>query len=595
MSDSYVLDVTSSATSRGWMFRHENERLTQALAQQPGISDVLARILASREVLPDDAEGYLEPTLRDLLPDPLSFRDMERAVERIVQALQNEEKIGVFGDYDVDGATSSALIKRYFRWLDKDIFVHIPDRMKEGYGPNASALLNMKAKGVALILTVDCGISSFDPLATAAEAGIDVIVVDHHQAGASLPVAAAIVNPNRLDDQSGQGHMAAVGVTFMLLIALNSRLRQEGWFEAVNRAEPNLITLLDIVALGTVCDVVPLRGVNRAFVRQGLKIMARRDNQGLAALSDVSGVNETIGTYHLGFLLGPRVNAGGRVGESSLGTQLLSLDNYMEAEGIAERLDRYNRERQAIEALVLEQATEQIERRYGHEPPAAIWAASEHWHQGVVGIVASRIKDRYQRPTFIAGVNSEGKATASGRSIAGIDLGAIVNAAVQAGLAEKGGGHAMAAGLTADLNRLEELEDFLRDRASSGLKNLGPSNLNIDAVVSANGATIDLIEEFERAGPFGAGSPEPRIVVPEVEIISPKLIGADKSHVSFKAKPRQGSWLNCVAFRCADKALGQALLSNPSGRQAHVAGKLRKNQWQGRVSVQLLVDDVTFL
>ena len=465
------LGVEHSLTGRRWAARLGDERTALAIAQRHGLPDAVSRLLAAREVELEGVPDFLEPTLRKFLPDPSHLKDMDAAVARLVRAVRAGERIVVFGDYDVDGATSSALLLRFFRAVGGNIGVYIPDRRREGYGPNAPALLKLQQEGAAVVVTVDCGVTAFEPLAEARRAGLDLIVIDHHQAEIALPEAIAVVDPNRIDDASPHKQMAAVGVAFLLAVGVNRALREAGWYGA-DRPEPDLRQWLDLVALGTVCDVVPLTGVNRALVRQGLLVMAQRRNAGLAALADVARLKETPGAYHLGFMLGPRVNAGGRVGQADLGARLLSSDDAHEVGALALRLDEFNAERRAIEREVLDQAIGRIESLYGPDRkglPAALVVESEGWHVGVIGIVASRLVERYGRPTFVIGMDGElGKG--SGRSVRGVDLGAAVIAARQSGLLVNGGGHAMAAGLTVARERAARSREVPRraDRAAAG-------------------------------------------------------------------------------------------------------------------------------
>ena len=456
-SDAF-LGVERSLTGRRWTARGLDERAALALAQRLALPEPVARVLAGRGIGLEEAEAFMAPTLRAQLPDPFHLRDMARAAARVAEAVMSGEAIAVFGDYDVDGATSAALLKRFFAAVGVPIRVYIPDRLKEGYGPNAPALLRLKAEGMRLVITVDCGTSALEPLAVAADAGLDVIVVDHHVAEPKLPPAYAVVNPNRLDETSPHRQLAAVGVAFLLVVAANRALREAGWYR--QHSEPDLMQWLDLVALGTVCDVVPLTGINRALVTQGLKVMARRANPGLKALADSARLDERPNAYHLGFLLGPRVNAGGRVGEADLGARLLTTSDPADAADLAQRLERYNQERQEIEARVLEEAIAAADAR---ALGAVVFVAGQGWHAGVIGIVASRLKERYNRPAFVVALEGEiGKG--SGRSVGGIDLGSAVIAAKQAGLLLQGGGHAMAAGLTVAADRLDELRDFLETR-----------------------------------------------------------------------------------------------------------------------------------
>ena len=580
------LSVERSVSGKLWRARLEDERAALALAQQLEISEILARVLAARGITADDADRFLNPALRDALPDPSVLRDMDKAADRLAAAIKSGEKIAVFGDYDVDGATSGALILRFLNAVGSSGTYYIPDRMREGYGPNAPALRSLAEQDVALVVTVDCGISAFDPLDAAAEAGLSVIVVDHHIAEPRLPTATAIVNPNRLDDDSGLGQLAAVGVTFLLLVALNRTLRQAGHYEA-DCPEPDLLGLLDLVALGTVCDVVPLTGLNRALTVQGLKVMATRGNIGLAALSDSAGLDEAPTAYHAGYVLGPRVNAGGRVGESSLGIRLLTTSDSDAATAIALHLGELNKERQAIEAEVLDAATAQIEAR-GETPAPIIIAAGAGWHAGVVGIVASRLKERFSRPAIVIAV-AEGVGKASCRSIAGVDIGAAITAARQAGLLLNGGGHAMAAGFTVAEDQLEALGSFLMERLAPSVAVARQSaSLGIDGALTVEGATLELVEELAQVGPFGSGNSEPRMVITASRIVSAKVVG--RGHVRCILAGATGKRLTAIAFRAAGEELGHMLLSASEG-PLHLAGNLRINRWRERDDVQLIIQD----
>ncbi|MDA0261420.1 MAG: single-stranded-DNA-specific exonuclease RecJ, partial [Proteobacteria bacterium] len=506
MGEDAFLGVANSITGRFWYSRLDDERTALALQQRLGISELLARVLAARGVSLDAAEGYLDPKLRTDLPDPSSFQDMANAAQRMVRAITQREAIAVFGDYDVDGATSAALLLRFLRAVGSDARLYVPDRLTEGYGPNPDALRQLRREGSAVAITVDCGIVAFDALAAAAEVGLDIIVVDHHLAQAELPIATAIVNPNRLDDTAPHKQLAAVGVAFLLVVAVNRALRDAGWY--AERREPELIEWLDLVALGTICDVVPLTGVNRALVAQGLKVMARRGNCGIAALADVARIEEPPSTYHAGFLLGPRVNAGGRVGRSDLGARLLSTDNADEARQLAEQLDRLNAERRTIEAQVEEEAVAIASEQSADNP--LVFVAGRGWHPGVVGIVASRLKDRFRKPTMVIGFEHE-SGRGSGRSVPGVDLGGAVAAARQAGLLINGGGHPMAAGLTVAVEKVAALGEFLMERvARSGFDPNLPARLAFDGALSSSGISNEILDELERAGPYGSGNAKPR-------------------------------------------------------------------------------------
>ncbi|OIQ94770.1 single-stranded-DNA-specific exonuclease RecJ [mine drainage metagenome] len=579
-----LLDVERSLSGRRWQASPCDERQALAISQHWALPEVVGRVLAARRVGLDDCGLFLNPTLRDLLPDPFHLKGMDVAATRLAAAVSGGEMIGLFGDYDVDGATSSALLARFFEAAGASVRVHIPDRMREGYGPNAPALLALQEQGAGVVVTVDCGTSAFAPLAAAAEAGLDIIVVDHHEAEAELPRALTVVNPNRMDETSPHGHLAAVGVAFLLVVAVNRRLREQGWYQG--RAVPDLMQWLDIVALGTVCDVVPLTGVNRALVAQGLKVMARRGNAGLAALSDVGGVKERPEAYHLGYVMGPRVNAGGRVGQADLGVRLLTADDAAEARRLAEMLDSYNRDRQGIEAVVLQEAIEQVESR-GDDGTPLLLAAGEDWHPGVIGIIAGRLKERYNRPCCVVALDgAEGKG--SGRSVPGLDLGAAIIAARQAGLLLKGGGHAMAAGFTVPRDRLDDLRAFLAERLTAQMAGPLVPVLELDGVLDAGGATVDLVETLKQVGPFGSGNPEPRFAVMGARVVAPRVVG--QGHVACQLVGKSGGRLKAIAFRAADSELGHALLAN-DGTPMHVAGSLKIDTWQGNVAVQMFIED----
>lgn len=585
-----ILGVERSLGGRRWQARSAgdpaaDERLGMAMAQRFGLPEIVGRLLANRGETPDSAGDFLEPSLKRALPDPSHLKDMDAAVERIAAALENGEPMAVFGDYDVDGATSAALLHRYFADLGVPLRLYVPDRIAEGYGPNAEALLRLHGEGIRLVLTVDCGISAHEPLAAAQAAGLDVVVLDHHVAEPALPPAVAVVNPNRLDEDSPHKTLAAVGVTFLLLVALNRALRGRGRFE--NRPEPDLMALLDLVALGTVCDVVPLTGLNRALVARGLAVMARRRNIGLAALADVARLSAPPGAYHASFVLGPRVNAGGRVGRADLGAQLLTADDPAEARRLAERLDGFNAERKAIERTVLAAAQEGAEAQAAEGLPLVL-VAGEGWHPGVIGIVASRIVERTARPACVVAL-ADGTGKGSCRSIPGVDLGAAVIAARQAGLLLNGGGHKMAAGLTVEAGRVDALHRYLCERVEGAVAAAGAvRTLGIDAVLTPSGATRALQEQIERVGPFGAGNPEPRFALSGARIAKADVVG--DSHVRCFLADAQGGRLKAIAFRSLGEPLGDALL-NAGGGALNLAGKLRADDWKGREDVQFLIDD----
>ena len=589
--DSAYLDVARSASGKRWYPRTTDDRHALGIAEANGLPEIVARVLAGRGVEIGAVDDFLNPTLRAALPDPSSLRDMDRACERIVRAVNDGERIGVFADYDVDGATSAALLVRFFSAIGHDLAIYVPDRMSEGYGPNIGGLRALRADGVSVVITVDCGTTAHEPLAEAAALGLDVVVLDHHVAEAALPEAVAVVNPNRLDEENDCRQLAAVGVTFLFAVAVNRALR-DAWWYGEGHAEPDLMAWLDLVALGTICDVVPLTGVNRALVAQGLKIMARRNNPGIAALADVAGLDERPGAYHAGFVLGPRVNAGGRVGESGLGARLLSSDDPTEIAEIASRLDRYNKERREIEAGVLDRAMELAEAQNAGADAArepVILVAEQGWHPGVIGIVASRLRERFNRPACVVAI--EGKvAKGSGRSIPGAALGSAVIAARQAEILIAGGGHSMAAGFAVATERIEEFKSFLDEHIARQLDyRIPPAGLAIDAALTPKGATANIVDALEAVGPFGAGNPRPRFALPRVKVARADVVGSD--HVRcFLVGAEGGPRLKGIAFRSVGTPLGEALLT--AGQAPfHVAGHLKTDRWQGSDAVELVIED----
>ena len=585
----YFLDVARSVTGKAWVDRATDRQAGLAISQRLDLPEIVGRILAARGVPTDEAEAFLNPTLRSLLPDPHTLRDMDKAAERVAEAVTGGQAIAIFGDYDVDGATSSALLKRFLKSVGSDAGIYIPDRVREGYGPNESALRQLKDGGADLVLTLDCGISAHDPLNAARDIGLDVVVVDHHQAGEDLPHADAVVNPNRLDDLSGQGHLAAVGVTFLLVIAVNRLLRERGWYED-GRSEPDLLQWLDLVALGTVCDVVPLTGLNRGYVTQGFKIMARRGNPGLSALCDTARVDRRPDAYTAGYILGPRINAAGRMGHSGLGAELLSADDSARAAQIAGELDALNSARQAEEASVLETALLQAESAVGDKMDLPVVLVSgDGWHQGVIGIVASRLTDRLGRPSIVVTFDKDGLGTGSGRSIQGVDLGSAIRSAVERGILVKGGGHAMAAGLTVERSRLGELRALLEENLGGQVEEATRApGLKIDGAIGARAATIDFISLLDNVGPFGIGNPRPRFVFPAHRVAYADVVGSD--HVRCTLVAGDGARLPAIAFRCADTPLGKALLAK-GGPPLHLAGHLSRNEWRGTVKAQFVIED----
>ncbi len=587
------LGVESSVTGRRWAMRcagHDDERAIARMVQAHALPELLARVLTGRSVKPDEAAAFLSPKLKALMPDPDGLLDMRKAAARLARAVREGETVAVFGDYDVDGAASAAMLAEYLRGLGLTVPVHIPDRIAEGYGPNEGAIAALAAEGASVLVCVDCGTSGHGPLEQAARNGLDVIVLDHHAASEVLPAVHAVVNPNRRDDLSGLGHLCAAGIVFLTLVALNRTLRVEGFFSAT-RPEPRLTDALDLVALATVADVVPLRDLNRAFVVQGLAVMRHRGRTGLAALLDASSLNEPPEAWHLGFVLGPRINAGGRIGDAGLGARLLGTRDPAEAARIAADLDRLNRERQAIEAQAVAEAEAEMDKALTEDPslPVLVIGNSE-WHPGIVGLVAARLKERFGRPAFAFAIRPDGSATGSGRSVPGVDLGLAVRTCVEAGLAKKGGGHAMAAGVTLDGTALPAFRHLLAASLGAAVAQARAVDaLLIDGSLSAGGATAETVRLLQQAGPFGQGSPEPLFALARHRIVDAGIVGT--GHVRARLRSRDGQAVGAICFRAAERPLGQAILASV-GREVHVAGTLACDRWRGAERAQVRIVDL---
>lgn len=582
------LDVRRSVGGMAWTHRlsERQEMAALAMSQTHGLAEIVARVLAGRGVESETALRFLDPTIRDLLPDPATLTDMERAAERIADAVLRHEKIAIFGDYDVDGAASSALLSRFLGHFGIESEIYIPDRLFEGYGPNPDAMRELVGRGARLIVTVDCGTNSAAAIDAAREAGADVVVLDHHQPGGAMPAAVAVVNPNRQDDLSGQGHLCAAGVVFLALVRVARVLRGK----LPDAAPFDLLGHLDLVALATVCDVVPLTGVNRAFVTKGLLIIRAQRNLGLAALCRAARIGEPVSAFHLAFLLGPRINAGGRIGDAALGSRLLATDDPVLAREIAETLDRLNQERQAMERQMLAEARAEADAELaGGGGPAVLVTASQGWHPGIVGLIAARLKEYSRRPAFAIAFNESGLGSGSGRSIAGFDLGHLVRAAVEEGLLVKGGGHAMAAGITVEREKLGALRAFFEEKAADAVSHLRQQeSLAIDAALSAEGATLDLLETIERAGPYGTGHIAPIFVLPRHQLLDARPVGA--SHIRVGLRSQTGGRIQAIAFRAAETPLGDFLLGR-RGASLHLAGTISANNWNGNRSVQFRLID----
>lgn len=583
-----ALGIARSILGQPWRWRRTSAQMG---GENLAPDDLVAQLLLARGVPRDDIERQRAPTLRAFMPDPSLFRDMDAAAARLADAVEAREAVTVFGDYDVDGATSAALLVRLLRALDVPVGAYIPDRLMEGYGPSGAALVRIGAAGSRLVVTVDCGAQAFDAIAEAKAAGVEVIVVDHHQCATTLPQAFAVVNPNRLDeapDAALHGNLAAVGVAFLLGAALLRTLRARGFFGS--RPEPALIDLLDLVALGTVADVARLTGFNRALVTQGLKVMARRGNIGLAALMDAARLTKPPTASDMGFALGPRINAGGRVGKSDLGVRLLTTSDPQEAADIAQELNRLNEERRAIEAAVLDQAIEAS--AACANAPVALVAASG-WHPGVIGIVAGRLKERLHRPAIVVALGDDGIGKGSGRSIAGVDLGAAVLAAKETGLLVAGGGHAMAAGLTVAADRIDALGAFLSDRLAADVERAsGDKALLIDAVLAPRGISPLWCEAIDSAGPYGAGWPAPRVATGPVRIVEAGIVGTD--HLRLIVSGDDGARFKAIAFRSAESLLGQTLLHARGGRKLWLAGRAKRDDWGSRPAAELHLEDAAW-
>ncbi|WP_416831693.1 MAG: single-stranded-DNA-specific exonuclease RecJ [Erythrobacter sp.] len=587
---SNVLGVAQSLNGRAWQWRGGNMELVEGVHGLD--NDIVTQLLMTRGVAADEVEKHAKPTMREFLPNPSEFRDMDRAAERIVKAIAAGEKITIYGDYDVDGATSAALLVELLRSLDVDAGYYIPDRLLEGYGPTGEAFVQLAREGSSLIVTVDCGAMAHEALTMARDAGVDVIVVDHHKCSAELPPAAALVNPNRLDESdlaASHGHLAAVGVAFLLAIAVVRVLRADGYFKG--RQEPDLMSLLDLVALGTVADVAALHGLNRAFVAQGLKILARRERIGMAALMDASRLTRAPVASDLGFALGPRINAGGRIGESTLGVRLLTSRDPEEAREIAEQLSRLNEERRAIEAEVKEAAEAQLA---GQHNMAVQVLSGSGWHPGVIGIVAGRIKEKTGKPSIVIALDdADGTGKGSGRSISGVDLGAAIIAAREEGLLVAGGGHAMAAGLTIPADKLSAFTEFLDSRLARDVERARAGQvMHLDLSLAPGGLTPDLVTALEAAGPFGVGWPAPRVAVGPAHIIKADIVGKD--HLRVIAAGQDGRSFKAIAFRAAETEMAQTLIHRSKGRRFHLAGRVKLDDWGSRPAAELHLEDAAF-
>lgn len=586
-SEKHLLDVSRSLCDRYWELKKVDESAVRALSAQLGGSEILARLLAGRAIAPSDVKAFLAPKLRETFPDPSSFQDMDKAAEITLSALLSGKRVVCFADYDVDGGTASAILTRYFRAWGQELGLYVPDRLTEGYGPSPAAFDHLKSIGTELVITVDCGAAAREALARADEIGLPIIVLDHHLMQGDLPPCAALVNPNRPDDTSGQGHLAGAGVAFVFAAAMNRLASKKGC--APDSGLPDLMETLDLAALGTLCDMAPLKGVNRAFARQGLKIMSAGQNAGIRALADVAGIGEISSVYHATFMLGPRLNAGGRIGDPWLAAKLLATDDRAEAIALAERLHGLNDERKAVESLILEEATKQVEQALqSNSKQSVIVASGEGWHPGVIGIIAGRLKDKFHLPAVCIGWGDGLGPVAKGsaRSVRGVNIGDAIAAAAREGIIISGGGHAMAGGLSVEPGDIPIFAKWLDEHVGRFRTELSAARgLDIDAVMSVGAATTEFVESIEKIGPFGAEAPQPVFVLSSVDISGARRVGAN--HVRFSIEDGSGR-MDGIAWRCADDPLGAALLK---GGKHHIVGRLKADEWNGRRRVQFeLVD-----
>lgn len=581
-----ILQGFNSYTDSKWQVKTFDERQAELISQKFEVSNLIAKLFSIRNISIDDIASYLNPTLKDNMPDPNILMDMEKACERILVALKNNEKIAIFGDYDVDGSTSTSCLIKYFNLLGVEVVYHIPDRFTEGYGPNKEAFQKFIDQNINIIFTLDCGTLAYNEIKFAKDNNIDVIVIDHHQPEINLPEAYAMINPNRLDDTTNLGYLAAVGVTFMFIVGLNRKLRESKWFDNILK-EPNIISLLDMVSLGTICDVVPLVGINRLLVQKGLEVFSKKPNIGLTALIDKANINNKISTYDLGFKLGPRINAGGRLGKSKHGTELLTCEDEAKAADIATELDNFNKERQTIEAHILKTAidsltSEQIDKKI-------IFAYGQDWHEGVIGIIASRIKQKFKKPCIVFSAKN-GIAKGSGRSIKGIDLGNLIIAATQKGIVTQGGGHAMAAGLTLDEDKILLLQDFIEDRLDSNSIALDIDDTNhADSIINITAVNSELYDDINKLGPFGSNNEEPNFIIKSTKITFIKEFG--DNHIRCGLNSDIDKNVEGITFRSKNTPLGDAIMNN-KGKLVSLYGKIKVNEWGGRRIPQFHIEDI---
>ncbi len=586
MSNVLEDQIVTSLTKRHWKFKKNNQRLIQTITKQYDLSSFMATLLSSRNISSNEVNNYINPTLKDNLPNPSIMSDMVKACDRTFEALKKSENIAVLGDYDVDGSTSVAMIVKYFQSLGVSVNFHIPNRFTEGYGPNKEVFKKFSQENVKLVFTVDCGTMSYSEMEFAKEEGLDVIVLDHHQPEAKYPEAFAFINPNRFDDDSQLGYLAAVGVSFMFLISLNRKLRSENWFISNKLEEPNLIAFLDLIALGTICDSVPLKGINRLMVIKGLEVIQKRKNHGLNALIDIAEINQKVSVYDLGFKLGPRINAAGRIGKSNFGVDLLISNDRNKAQEISSELEKFNLERKTIENHVYEMAKQQVNAEMKESKIIVVY--DEGWHEGVIGIIASRLKDKYKKPAIVLSVN-DGIAKGSGRSVKGIDLGNMIISANQNGILDKGGGHAMAAGMTLNKDKIPELINYLNTKLVHKNDHEDHQLSYLDMKLSASAINIEVFNEVESLGPYGSENPEPIFFIDNIKITSLKKIGSD--HLKCLGRSENGKFTECLAFRSVSTSLGEQLYEN-EGKSVSLIGKIKVNEWGGRKIPQFHIEDI---
>jgi single-stranded-DNA-specific exonuclease len=580
---------SDSVSGKNWIPKEFNSDDINFFKTNYFIDEIVARLLSIRKIKKEEVKFFLEPTIKSILPNPFILKDMDKAIDRTLAAIMKKEKIGIFGDYDVDGATSTAILGQYFRALNIDFEIHIPDRKTEGFGPNTKAFLEFITKGVSLIFTVDCGTLSFEPMNFAKDKNIDVIILDHHQSELKLPNAHSIVNPNRFDDRSELNYLCAAGVCFLFLIALNKKLRDQNWFVLNLINEPNLIKILDLVSLGTVCDVVPLIGLNRAIVKQGLKVLSEKNNLGLKTMIELNNIESNISAYHLGYVLGPRINAGGRVGKSSHGANLLLNRNSQETFKLASELNNYNKERQILESELLNKI---LNINYQHNSEPVILLHGEKWHEGIIGIIAARVKEKFNKPTIIISV-SDGVGKGSARSIYGFDIGSTIIGAVQAGLLIKGGGHKMAAGFTIDMKKIQEFKEFLFRKFKSININLeDKKKYYFDAQIAPSAVNIDFFEKINLLAPFGSGNLEPRFLIEDLKVVNSKIVG--EKHIKSVLLGSDSSILKTISFNSVDTELSSYLLKKNT-KNFNIVGKLSLNEWRGQKNVEFIIDDISVI